>query len=92
MQMSNVKQSPRFTMKKTVANRVRTYLKEEYLGKGGFAYCMRVLDLDDINTQRYAMKIMPKIMNGKERSREKFRSEIQILSKMDHPNIAKLIR
>jgi len=29
--------------------RVRTYLKEKYLGKGGFAYCMQVKDLDDVS-------------------------------------------
>lgn len=28
-------------------NKVKTYLKEKYLGKGGFAYCMQVVDLDD---------------------------------------------
>jgi hypothetical protein len=27
-------------------NKIKTYLKEKYLGKGGFAYCMQVIDLD----------------------------------------------
>lgn len=38
------------------------------------------------------MKIMPKVMNGKVRSKDKIKSEINILSTMDHPNVAKLVR
>jgi serine/threonine protein kinase len=83
-------------------NKVRTYLKEKYLGKGGFAYCLQVIDLDSPKVitrilhyqddTKYAMKIMPKIMNGKIRSKAKIQNEVSILSQMDHPNIAKLVR
>jgi serine/threonine protein kinase len=38
------------------------------------------------------MKIMPKCMNGKVRSKDKIKSEVSILSQMNHPNIAKLVR
>lgn len=38
------------------------------------------------------MKIMPKVMNGKIRPKEKIQSEISILAQMTHPNIVKLIR
>ena len=38
------------------------------------------------------MKIMPKIMNGKVRSKTKIQNEVSLLSEMDHPNIAKLVR
>lgn len=38
------------------------------------------------------MKIMPKVMNGKIRGREKIQNEIGILAQMDHPNIAKMVR
>lgn len=34
-------------MIKMDGNKIRTYLKEQLLGKGGFAYCMQVIDLDD---------------------------------------------
>ena len=38
------------------------------------------------------MKIMPKVLNGKVRSKEKIQSEVEILSKMNHPNVAKMVR
>lgn len=38
------------------------------------------------------MKIMPKTMNGKTRSKDKIQSEVEILSQMNHPNVARLVR
>lgn len=38
------------------------------------------------------MKIMPKVMNGKERSKSKIHNEIKILAQMKHPNVTKLKR
>ena len=35
---------------------------------------------------------MPKCMNGKVRSKEKIQSEVEILSEMNHPNVANLVR
>ena len=38
------------------------------------------------------MKIMPKVMNGKARSKSKIKSEINVLREMDHDNVVKLHR
>lgn len=38
------------------------------------------------------MKIMPKTMNGKTRSKEKIQSEVELLAQMNHPNVARLVR
>ena len=38
------------------------------------------------------MKIMPKIMNGKPRSKAKIKNEVSVLKEMDHPNVVKLHR
>ena len=66
------------------------YIKERYLGKGGFAYCLQVTDMN--NDNKYAMKIIPKIVNGKERAMDKIYNEISIHSKMDNLYVAKLER
>lgn len=62
------------------------YIKERYLGKGGFAYWVQVTDMNEEN--KYAMKVIQKVVDGKERSMEKINNEIGILSEMDHHNIA----
>lgn len=37
------------------------------------------------------MKIMPKVMNGKARSRQKIENEVALLAQMNHPNVVKLV-
>ena len=66
------------------------YEKQRMLGKGGFAYCIQVYDL--IDKQKYAMKIINKIVEGKPRALEKIENEISILMEMDHPKVCKMIR
>ena len=66
------------------------YLKERYLGKGGFAHCVQVDD--KIDNQKYAMKIIQKVVNGKQRAMDKIESEIAIHADMDHPSIVKMYR
>ena len=62
-------------------------MKEKYLGKGGFAYCLQVTDTNTGDS--YAMKIIPKAVDGKKRAMDKIQNEISILSEMDHKNVAK---
>lgn len=50
------------------------------------------LDLLFQEGTRYAMKIMPKVMNGKPRSKAKIKGEVSVLKEMDHPNVVKLYR
>lgn len=66
------------------------YTKERYLGKGGFAYCVQVTDQTD--DKKYAMKVIPKVANGKQRCMEKIENEISILVDMDHPSVARMHR
>jgi len=66
------------------------YKRERLLGKGGFAYCIQVHDETD--HKKYAMKIIPKLVNGRPRGLEKVENEISILLDMNHHNIAKMIR
>lgn len=41
---------------------------------------------------KYAMKVIPKIVNGKPRAMDKIENEISILAEMDSPKVAKMIR
>ena len=66
------------------------YVKERYLGKGGFAHWVQVDD--KIEGQKYAMKVIQKIVNGKPRAMDKIENEIAIHADMDHPSIVKMYR
>lgn len=68
------------TESQIVANR---YIKERYLGKGGFAYCMQVTDME--TEKKYAMKVIAKTADGKPRDINKIENEVAILAEMDHP-------
>ena len=62
------------------------YLKIQELGKGGYAKVFRVQNL--ITSEIFACKELP---ISKIKDKEKFKNEINIMSKCDHPNIVKLV-
>jgi len=62
------------------------YTKGRFLGKGGFAKCYEVQDMD---TKRiYAAKIIAKASISKPRTQAKLRSEISIHRSLDHEKVA----
>ncbi len=66
---------------------LRRYQKGRFLGKGGFAKCYEV---KDIETGRIsAAKIIEKASLTKGRARQKLMSEIKIHKAMSHPNVVK---
>lgn len=65
----------------------KKYRKGNFLGKGGFAKCYELTDLED-NTL-YAAKIITKASLVKPRAKQKLKSEIKIHRSMAHPKIVK---
>ena len=63
------------------------YIFEEVIGRGGFG-CVRKSQ-DRITGQHLAIKIIPKV-NVSSQSSGFIENEIEILKKLDHPNIIKL--
>lgn len=64
---------------------MRRYSRGRFLGKGGFAKCFEITDLE--SKQVYAGKIVPKSLILKPHQREKMTSEIAIHKSLNHPNI-----
>ncbi|KAI9784837.1 MAG: Cell cycle serine/threonine-protein kinase cdc5/MSD2 [Geoglossum umbratile] len=65
------------------------YAVEGYLGAGGFAKCWQA-ELRDKRTRKTGERVALKVVRadmGSKKMREKFRSELQVHSKMHHPNI-----
>ena len=62
------------------------YIKIQELGSGGFSKVFRVQNL--ITSEIFACKELPV---NKIKDKEKFKNEVNIMSKCDHPNIIKLI-
>ncbi|OAT00614.1 PLK protein kinase, variant [Blastomyces dermatitidis ER-3] len=65
------------------------YITGKFLGKGGFAVCYEGRLAR--NNRVYAMKVVKSEMNQR-KMEEKFRTELQIHSKMRHPNIVGFYR
>eukprot|EP01133_Synstelium_polycarpum_P016784 gene16784-19961_t len=66
---------------------VKDYRQGEFLGKGGFAKCYL---MTEVETNRiYAAKIVPKSTLQKSRARAKLKTEIRIHSSLCHENIVK---
>ncbi|OJD19954.1 PLK protein kinase [Emergomyces pasteurianus Ep9510] len=65
------------------------YITGRFLGKGGFAVCYEGRLAR--NNRVFAMKVVKSEMNQK-KMEEKFRTELQIHSKMRHPNIVGFYR
>ena len=63
----------------------RRYQKMKYLGKGGFARCYEVRDLDSGNV--LAIKIIEKEILNKYRAKQKLQSEIKIHRSLNHPSV-----
>ncbi|KAH0555903.1 hypothetical protein GP486_006151 [Trichoglossum hirsutum] len=70
------------------------YAVEGFLGAGGFAKCFQA-ELRDGRTRRTGERVALKVVRadmGSKKMREKFRSELQVHSKMHHPNIVEFHR
>ncbi|XP_037103153.1 serine/threonine-protein kinase PLK1 [Syngnathus acus] len=63
----------------------RRYTRGRFLGKGGFAKCYEITDVE--SQQVFAGKIVPKSLIVKPHQREKMTSEVTIHKSLDHPNI-----
>lgn len=64
---------------------MRRYSRGRFLGKGGFAKCFEITDLE--SKQVFAGKIVPKALILKQHQREKMSSEIAIHKSLNHPNV-----
>ena len=60
-------------------------MKGHFLGKGGFAKCYAVKNLETKET--WAAKVMNKARLTKERMKQKLMSEIRIHKSLDHKNV-----
>ncbi|KAM9965488.1 hypothetical protein ACTFIW_005304 [Dictyostelium discoideum] len=75
------------TIRSGDSKRLKEYRQGEFLGKGGFAKCYL---MTEVETNRiYAAKIIPKSTLQKTRARSKLKSEIKIHSSLSHENIVK---
>ncbi|XP_041840291.1 serine/threonine-protein kinase PLK1 [Melanotaenia boesemani] len=64
---------------------MRKYTRGRFLGKGGFAKCYEITDME--TKQVFAGKIVPKSLILKQHQREKMTSEIAIHKSLNHQNI-----
>ena len=64
------------------------YEKKSTLGQGAFGVVYKVKN--KITNQKYACKKIPKFNIKSKEEYEKLKSEITLLSKLDHPNISKI--
>jgi len=64
---------------------MKKYSRGRFLGKGGFAKCYEITDME--TKQVFAGKIVPKTMIMKQHQREKMTSEIAIHKSLDHANV-----
>ncbi|XP_061576023.1 serine/threonine-protein kinase PLK1 [Cololabis saira] len=64
---------------------MKRYTRGRFLGKGGFAKCYEITDVE--TKQVFAGKIVPKSLILKQHQREKMTSEIAIHKSIHHPNI-----
>jgi serine/threonine protein kinase len=65
----------------------RRYKRGSFLGKGGFAKCYELTDLE--TNKLYAAKIITKASLVKPRAKQKLKSEIKIHRSMSHSGIVK---
>ncbi|CAN9510219.1 unnamed protein product [Ophioblennius macclurei] len=64
---------------------MKRYARGRFLGKGGFAKCYEITDLE--TKQTFAGKIVPKALILKQHQKEKMTSEIAIHKSLDHQNV-----
>lgn len=65
----------------------KKYLKGRFLGKGGFAKCYELTDMETKHV--YAGKIVPKSVLVKQNQKDKMTQEINIHRGVSHPHIVK---
>lgn len=73
-----------------LGKRIGPYRLIEHLGSGGMSYVFLAERDDGHFKQRVALKLIKRGMES-EQILQRFRSERQILSRLDHPNIARLL-
>lgn len=76
--------------KQYIGKRIGPYRLIEHLGSGGMSYVFWAERDDGHFKQRVALKLIKRGMES-EQILQRFRSERQILSGLDHPNIARLL-
>ncbi|XP_024859111.1 serine/threonine-protein kinase PLK1 isoform X2 [Kryptolebias marmoratus] len=64
---------------------MKRYTRGRFLGKGGFAKCYEITDVETKTV--FAGKIVPKALILKQHQREKMTSEIAIHKSLNHPNV-----
>ena len=64
---------------------VKRYARGKILGKGGFAKCYEITNLE--NKKLFAAKIIPKNSLTKNRARQKLISEIKIHKSLHHQHV-----
>ncbi|XP_010901426.1 serine/threonine-protein kinase PLK1 [Esox lucius] len=64
---------------------MKRYMRGRFLGKGGFAKCYEITDMD--TKEVFAGKVVPKSMILKPHQREKMSSEIAIHKSLDNPHV-----
>jgi polo-like kinase 1 len=67
----------------------KRYRKGMFLGKGGFAKCYELTDLE--TNILYAAKIITKASLIKPRAKQKLKSEIKIHKSLSHTNVVKFL-
>ncbi|GCB84874.1 hypothetical protein scyTo_0025579 [Scyliorhinus torazame] len=64
---------------------MKKYMRGRFLGKGGFAKCYEISDVD--TKEVFAGKIVPKTLLMKPHQREKMSMEISIHKSLNHSNV-----
>eukprot|EP00061_Rhincodon_typus_P015927 g43876.t1 len=64
---------------------MKRYVRGRFLGKGGFAKCYEISDMD--TNEVFAGKIVPKTLLMKPHQREKMSMEISIHKSLNHANV-----
>uniref|UniRef100_A0A8C9T7X4 Serine/threonine-protein kinase PLK n=1 Tax=Scleropages formosus TaxID=113540 RepID=A0A8C9T7X4_SCLFO len=64
---------------------MKRYMRGRFLGKGGFAKCYEITDVD--TKEVFAGKVVPKALLLKPHQKEKMSMEITIHKSLDHPHV-----
>lgn len=64
---------------------MKRYMRGRFLGKGGFAKCYEITDMD--TKEVFAGKVVPKSLLMKPHQKEKMSTEIAIHKSLDNPHV-----
>lgn len=64
---------------------MKRYMRGRFLGKGGFAKCYEITDMD--TNEVFAGKVVPKSLLMKPHQKEKMSTEIAIHKSLDNPHV-----